>query len=106
MTVPGLSLRLSARGNHEVSGSARNEDRGVETSCLAESDQLVPLSKLPAWHSATVLPDGSNDIRKIRNLVGLNRGRLTAPLVTKTDPRRSCGDPCRFDADLLDAAMT
>src|SRR5689334_25002065 len=43
------------------------------------------LRKGPAWHSATVLPDGSNDIRKIRNCVGLNRDRPTVRLVTKTN---------------------
>jgi len=34
---------------------------------VAYGDWLVPLSNGPRWHSATVLPDGSNDIRKIRN---------------------------------------
>jgi hypothetical protein len=78
----------------------------AEISCVAAGSWCsLALSKRPAWHHATVLPDGSNDIRKIRNGVGLDRNPRAARLVTKANPLCRCGGPRRLAGDLPDAAM-
>ncbi|SEM52797.1 hypothetical protein SAMN05443254_102478 [Bradyrhizobium sp. OK095] len=107
------ALKRAVRLCRSLTKQSWNEGRssigfreGREPACCGRALSRSRLPKELAWHSAIVLPDASTDFRKIRNCVDLSRGRLAARLVTKTNPRRTRGDPCRFAADLLDVATT